>query len=186
MDMLEIKRLRLRTEVGFSKHELNKQQEIVVNIQLKLSRKPGLSDCVEDSINMRTLTKDIISRVENKKYNLIETVAEDIARICVHDHGAPWVKVDVQKPNALRFSECSAVIIERRAKDFCKWENVHLSLGSNISPQENIARIIALLKETFHVLKISKAFRTAPVGYKNQDDFINMAVLIKTKLDPAS
>ena len=39
MDLLEIDGLRLRTEVGFSKHEVGKLQEILVNIQLKISRK---------------------------------------------------------------------------------------------------------------------------------------------------
>ena len=54
MDLLEINGLRLRTEVGFSKHEVGKLQEILVNIQLKISRKAAQSDSVEDSVNNRT------------------------------------------------------------------------------------------------------------------------------------
>lgn len=186
MDLLEINGLRLRTEIGFSQHEVGKLQEIVVTIQLKISRKAGKSDCVEDCLDNRTLTKDIISLVENKKYNLIEAMAEDIARVCVQKHGAPWTKVKVHKPNALRFAEFSAVSVERCSEDY-KWENVHLLIGSNISPEENIAKVIALLKEKFEGLKLSRAFRTPPVGYgyEEQDDFINMAVLGKlTTIQP--
>ena len=184
MDLLEINGLRLRTEVGFSKHEVGKLQEILVNIQLKISRKAAQSDCVEDSINNRTLTKDIISHVENNKYNLIEKIAEDIARVCLQ-HGTPWVKVKVMKPNALRFSDYSAVSIERSSEDYT-WESVHLHIGSNISPKENIVKCIAILKEKFEVLKISRAMQTPAVGFKEQDDFINMAALVKTNYDPKS
>lgn len=42
-----------------------------------------------------------------------------------------------------------------------------------------------LLKEHMEVLKVSKAFKTTPVGYKKQADFVNMAALVKTKLGPA-
>ena len=185
MDILEINGLRLRTEVGFSKHEVGKLQEIVVTIQIKISRKASKTDNIEDSINNRTLTKDIISCVENRKYNLIETIGEDIASICVQRHGASWVKVKVLKPNALRFADYSAVIVERCSEDY-KWENVHLLLGSNISPKENMIKVIPLLKENFDLIKISRAFQTPPVGYEQQDEFINMAVLVKTKHDPVS
>ena len=185
MDILEINGLRLRTEVGFSKHEVGKLQEIVVTIQIKISRKASKTDNIEDSINNRTLTKDIISCVENRKYNLIETIGEDIASICVQRHAASWVKVKVLKPNALRFADYSAVIVERCSEDY-KWENVHLLLGSNISPKENMIKVIPLLKENFDLIKISRAFQTPPVGYEQQDEFINMAVLVKTKHDPVS
>lgn len=185
MDLLEINGLRLRTKVGFSKHEVGKLQEIVVTIQIKISRKAGKTDNIEDSINNRTLTKDIISCVENRKYNLIEAIGQDIASICVQRHGAPWVKVKVLKPNALRFADYSAVIVERYSEDYT-WENVHLLLGSNISPKENMIKVIALLKETFELIKISRAFQTPPVGFEQQDEFINMAVLVKTIHDPVS
>ena len=57
-----------------------------------------------------------------KKYNLIETVATDAARICVARYGVTTVKVTVEKPNALRFAESSSVTIERCWEDF-KWHD---------------------------------------------------------------
>ena len=41
-----------------------------------------------------------------------------IARICVVDHGAPWVQVRVHKPGALRFSDSVGVVIEREKADY--------------------------------------------------------------------
>lgn len=61
---------------------------------------------------------------------------------------------------------------------------VYLGLGSNISREENLAKCIAALKKKFNVLRISNVYETLPVGYKNQENFFNMAVEIETRLEP--
>lgn len=57
-----------------------------------------------------------------------------------------------------------------------------IGLGSNIDPQLNIARARELLKAEFRVLGESRFVQTSPVGYTEQDDFINGAVHIETDL----
>lgn len=183
MDVVEINSLHVRTEVGFSPHELGKLQELIITIQVKIERKAGNTDCVKDTINLKTVAKEILFHVENKKYNLIEAVATDVARICVVRHGVQWVRVEVKKPNALRFSDYSSVTVERCLDDF-EWNDVHVSIGSNINPLQNIEKALDLLKEKAEIIEMSRAFRTTPVGYKKQDDFVNMAIVLKTKLDP--
>ncbi|KAJ7357791.1 hypothetical protein OS493_023269 [Desmophyllum pertusum] len=138
MDVVKINGLCVRTEVGFSPHELGKLQELNITIHLRTSiKKAGETDRVEDTINYKTITKEVLFHVENKTYNLIEAVATDVARICVVRHSAPSVKVIVAKPNALRFSESSSVTIERRWEDF-DWHEAHISIGSNIEPCKNL------------------------------------------------
>ncbi|HLV36409.1 MAG TPA: dihydroneopterin aldolase, partial [Spirillospora sp.] len=60
----------------------------------------------------------IIQHVESSEYLLVEKLATAIARICVVDHGAPYVQVRVHKPGALRFADSVGVVIERRPDDF--------------------------------------------------------------------
>jgi len=145
MDEVEINGLRVRSEVGFSPHELGKLQEISITMRLRASiKKAGETDRVEDTINNRTVAKEVLFHVENKKYNLIEAVVTDVARICVVRHGASSVKVTVDKPNALRFCESSSVTIERRWEDF-DWNEVHISMGSNIETEKNLPLAISLL-----------------------------------------
>ncbi|XP_078354558.1 uncharacterized protein LOC144639168 isoform X3 [Oculina patagonica] len=185
MDEVQINGLRVRTEVGFSPHELGKLQELNITIHLRTSiKKAGESDRVEDTINYKTITKEVLFHVENKKYNLIEAVATDVARICVVRHGVPSVKVIVSKPNALRFSNSSSVNIGRRWEDF-DWYEAHISIGSNIQPQTNLPLAINLLKEKTELVKLSQAFKTTPVGFKEQEEFVNMAAVVRTKLDLA-
>ena len=64
----------------------------------------------------------------------------------------------------------------------------YLSLGSNIGDRlTNLSRAVSLLdrpEEGIHVLSVSPVYETDPVGYKDQDDFLNIVVRIETSLEP--
>ena len=61
----------------------------------------------------------------------------------------------------------------------------YVSLGSNLgSPQQNIKQAITKISQypNIQLLAQSSLYQTAPVGYQNQDDFINAVIKIKTSL----
>src|SRR5262245_20398342 len=58
-----------------------------------------------------------------------------------------------------------------------------IGLGSNIDPQKNILAARKLLAQEFRILKESSFIRTKPIGYTEQDDFINGSVYLETSLD---
>lgn len=62
---------------------------------------------------------------------------------------------------------------------------VYLSLGSNIAPETNLKKAVSLLRLHSEVLALSSVYRTAPQGFMQQDDFLNMAVKMTTRLTPA-
>jgi len=61
-----------------------------------------------------------------------------------------------------------------------------IGLGSNIDPNRNIKKARSLLKESFHMLGESRFIQTKPIGYTDQDDFINGSIYIETDLDEGS
>lgn len=61
---------------------------------------------------------------------------------------------------------------------------VYVSLGSNIAPETNLKRALELLAAKGTVRVVSSAYRTAPQGFLEQADFLNMAVCVETFLDP--
>ncbi|MBI5181605.1 MAG: 2-amino-4-hydroxy-6-hydroxymethyldihydropteridine diphosphokinase [Nitrospirae bacterium] len=66
-------------------------------------------------------------------------------------------------------------------------KKAYLGIGSNIGNKiENCKKAIELLNEhtQVKVLKISGFYETEPVGYKEQEWFVNCAVEIKTDLNP--
>ena len=64
----------------------------------------------------------------------------------------------------------------------------YLSLGSNMGDRlDNLRRAVELLdrpSEGVEVEQVSPVFETAPVGYKEQDDFLNICVKVRTDLEP--
>ena len=55
----------------------------------------------------------MIALVEESSYQLIETMAEEIAQLILREHGVGWVRVSVSKPGAIRGSRNVGIRIER-------------------------------------------------------------------------
>ncbi len=58
-----------------------------------------------------------------------------------------------------------------------------IGLGSNIHPEENIRKAKDAIGGEFKIIKSSSFVETEPVGFKEQDRFINGALLIETESD---
>lgn len=184
MDIIEIDNLRLQTQIGFSAHELNEKQDIVISLRLGTNRvQAGETDVPDDAYNYKTVTKAIIRHVEQASYFLVEKLAEEIARLCVIDYHAPYVQVRVHKPGALRHADSVGIRIERRPDDYQN-HVTYISLGSNIQPEINLVNAVHLLRNYTTLLAISPVYRTAPQGYTQQDHFLNMAVKVHTYRTP--
>ncbi len=184
MDIIEIKNLRLQTTIGFSVHELDRLQEVVISIRIETDgRRAGETDDPSDAFNYKTVNKAVISLVKESRFRLLEKLAEEIAKTIVLRFEARQVQVKIHKPGALRHADSVGIIIERRAEDY-KRNIVFLSLGSNISPEKNVADAIKLLRRHTNLLALSSVYRTAPQGDAHQDDFINMAVKLHTLREP--
>jgi 2-amino-4-hydroxy-6-hydroxymethyldihydropteridine diphosphokinase len=61
-----------------------------------------------------------------------------------------------------------------------------IGLGSNIHPEENIRRAKEAIGGEFKIIKSSSFVETEPVGFKEQDRFINGALLVETESDASS
>ncbi len=57
-----------------------------------------------------------------------------------------------------------------------------IAIGSNIEPQRHVANAICLIGQSHRLIAQSKFVWTKPLGNANQQDFLNGAVLIETKL----
>jgi FolB domain-containing protein len=118
-DRIIIKDLLLRGIIGINDWEREKRQDILINITLYGDlRAAGESDDIADTINYRTVTKNIIEHVEKSEPFTVEALAGDIARICLSEASVKRARVRVEKPGALRFARSVGVEIERSEEDF--------------------------------------------------------------------
>ncbi len=103
---IDIINLRLRTYIGFNPEELCKQQDIVINAQI---RYPADNACRSDeknqALNYKTITKKMIAHVESGHFKLLEKLTSDLLDIAMESELVTVAKVTVEKPHALRFAD---------------------------------------------------------------------------------
>lgn len=185
MDIIHIHNLRLGAGIGFSPHELGEKQDVIVQLDIGVARQlGGESDSPSDAYNYKPLCKAVIALVEQRRYALVEKMAEEIARLLIVDFDAPYAKVTVEKPGALRRSDGVGISIQRRRGDYAR-NIAYLALGSNIAPGDNMPAAIALLRRYSTVLALSPVYRSAPQGDPLQAHFLNMAAIVHTRRSPA-
>jgi len=114
-DRIYIRDLSLRTIIGIFPEERTKRQDVVVNVVMEVDShsRAAASDDIADATDYKTITKHLINHVEGSSYNLIETLAERCAEICLEAPAVRRVTVTIDKPGALRFARSVAVEVVR-------------------------------------------------------------------------
>ena len=79
---------------------------------------PAASDLIDDTIDYKRVAKRLLAYVGESQFNLVETLAESIARVIVTEFGVAWVKVRLNKQGAIRGARDVGIEIERRIADY--------------------------------------------------------------------
>ncbi|MFL0248580.1 2-amino-4-hydroxy-6-hydroxymethyldihydropteridine diphosphokinase [Candidatus Clostridium stratigraminis] len=184
MDKIHIKDLEVYAFHGVNKEEKNMGQRFLISLELSLNlREAGISDNLIKTVNYAELCLNIEKEFTKKKFDLIEAAAEALANyILLNYTSVIGVKVLLKKPWAPigKPIDYAAVEIER------SWHKVYIALGTNMGNKEqNIKDALENLKgDRCKVIKVSNMYSTKPVGYTDQDDFLNCCAEIKTLLTP--
>jgi len=116
MDRIYIRDLALRCIIGLYPEERTNKQDVIINIALETDlRAAGKSDDLNDTVDYKAIKLAILDFVENSSFNLIESLAEGIAAICLKDKKVQSATVTIDKPGALRFCRSVAVEVKRTA-----------------------------------------------------------------------
>jgi len=114
---INIKNLRLRTFIGFNPDEKTKKQDVVLNIEINYGIDGlVLQDHIDDALNYKTITKRVISLVEEGRFLLLEKLASDVLSICSEHPGIQSSSVTIDKPHALRFADSVSLTLKYRAE----------------------------------------------------------------------
>ncbi len=113
-DTIFIRDLLVRCIVGIRPEERRKPQDAIFNITLSADcSRAAATDNIEDAVDYSTLKKKIVEFAEASSYNLVETLAEKVAGLCLADGRVTAAEVAVEKPTALRFARTVGVRIYR-------------------------------------------------------------------------
>ncbi len=109
---IKIRNLRLRAIVGIFDWEREKKQDLVINLETQVSVDKALKeDQFEETVDYKSLTKEIIHLVENSNYFLIEKMAYAILELTLNKDKVVAAEVSVDKPHALRFADSVAICV---------------------------------------------------------------------------
>ncbi|MFC7362775.1 dihydroneopterin aldolase [Nocardioides astragali] len=100
-DELSVKGIECFAHHGVFDFERREGQTFVVDLVLGLDTRPAAeSDHLEETVNYGTLVMDVKAAVERDPVDLIETVVQRIADVCLKDRRVEWARVTLHKPDA--------------------------------------------------------------------------------------
>ncbi len=107
MALIRVKNLLLRTYIGFNPEEIANMQDVVINIEIEadIPEEALLADEPNGIYNYKTITKQIIALVQEKRFKLLEVLTKNVLDLIMTDERVSWARVEVDKPHALRFAE---------------------------------------------------------------------------------
>ncbi len=100
-DEVRLTGISVRAHHGVYPEEQEKGQQFVVDVvaQIDLSA-AGESDRLEDTVDYGALAQRVHDLVATERWNLLERVAERVARLVLEDERVRAVEVTVHKPQA--------------------------------------------------------------------------------------
>lgn len=113
-DKIYLKNINVDILIGINPEERINKQPVVINAVLSTDCKTAaLSDDIADAVDYSIIHDQIVEHANSTHYDLIETLAEKIAGICLQNKTVTECTVRIDKPEALEFAESVAVEISR-------------------------------------------------------------------------
>lgn len=114
MDTIFLRDLRVETIVGVWDWERKIRQTVSIDLEMATDiHRAAASDSLDDTLNYKLVAKRVQQFVAESSFQLVETLAENIAEVVLNDFDVPWVEVRVNKPGAIRGARDVGVKIRR-------------------------------------------------------------------------
>ena len=105
--------------IGFYEHEKIKKQKIKFNIVLDINQSslPDEKD-IKSIVDYEKITNKLENLAKNKKYNFLESLAEDSFEEIFKDKRINSVKIKIEKPDAIESANSVGVEVFKTRKDY--------------------------------------------------------------------
>jgi dihydroneopterin aldolase len=110
-----VDRLEIRTIIGVHDEEKRAPQRVWVSLDLSVAEHgPSVSDRLDEVLDYGEVVRQVEKTVLSGHINLVETLAERVARDCLSDPRVEAVRVKIEKPDVIPNAGAVGVEIERR------------------------------------------------------------------------
>jgi len=105
--------------IGIHEHEKTKKQKIKFNIVVNVNQNtvPDEKD-IKSIVDYEKITNKLENLVKNKKYNFLESLAEDSFKEIFEDKRINSVKIKIEKPDAIKNADSVGVEILKNRSDY--------------------------------------------------------------------
>ena len=114
-----IKNFIIEEIIGIHEHEKIKKQKIKFNIVLEVNQStiPNEKD-IKSIVDYEKITNKLENLTKSKKYNFLESLAEDSFEEIFEDKRINSVKIKIEKPEAIEKAESVGVEVFKTRKDY--------------------------------------------------------------------
>jgi 7,8-dihydroneopterin aldolase/epimerase/oxygenase len=118
VDRICLQGLECECIIGFIDWERRVPQKVVLDLEFPCdcARAAG-SDAVADTVDYKQVAKRALAYVGASEFQLIETLAHRLALLLLAEFPLAWIRVEVNKPGAIRHSRNVSVSILRQRAD---------------------------------------------------------------------
>jgi dihydroneopterin aldolase len=113
VNIVYIRGLRAQAVIGVYEWERHIRQTLVLDLEMASdTMRAAASDQIADALDYAALSGRVVALVEASEYQLLETLADAVARMITREFGVPWLRLRLSKPGAVAAAEDVGVIIE--------------------------------------------------------------------------
>ena len=115
MDTIFIREFRVEAWVGIYEWEIQRAQTLEMDIEIGIpDAKPGQSDAIGDTVHYGKVVERVVAELKDRKFNLLEALAEHVCGVITNEFRAPWVRLSVAKLGHIRNVRRVGVTLERK------------------------------------------------------------------------
>ena len=104
--------------IGFIDWERRVPQKVVFDLEFPCDcARAAATDAVADTVDYKQVAKRALAFVGASEFQLIETLAHRLALLLLAEFQIAWIRVEVNKPGAIRHSRNVSVSILRQRAD---------------------------------------------------------------------
>ena len=117
MDIVFVRELRADTVIGVYDWERTVRQSVLLDLEMATDiRRAAGADALEHTLDYAAISQRVVSFIEGSEFELIETMAEQVAALVMAEFSVPWLRLRLCKPGAVARARDVGVLIERGEK----------------------------------------------------------------------
>jgi 7,8-dihydroneopterin aldolase/epimerase/oxygenase len=114
MDTIFIREFRVDAWVGIYEWEKQRAQTLEMEIELGIpGNAVGRTDNIHDTVHYGEVVERIAKDLAERRFKLLEALAEHVCDVITRDFRAPWVRLSVAKLGHIRNVRKVGVTVER-------------------------------------------------------------------------